>query len=116
MRKAFITVSKIAFYWGFLQIILIGGAYFGVFSAEVHQGSGFVMEGLFLALVVLAILGKMGGPIIGFSILGLAMLTPISTLLLSVGNPAILRALHPIFGIGAMFMGKSLAERAEKLS
>jgi hypothetical protein len=32
------------------------------------------------------------------------------------GLQAIVRALHPVFGIGIMFLGRSLAARAEKLA
>ncbi len=116
VRKVFIGLGKAVFYWGFLQVILIGGAYFAAIPPEFHALSGTLLALAVLIMFILAIVGKMGGAIIGLSLLTLLMLEPGAGFLTHYeGLAPIVRALHPILGIGVMFLGQSLAKRAEKL-
>lgn len=110
-RKIFIGLGKGVFYWGFLQIILIGAAYFGAVPSSLHAWSGMLMTLMLLVMLVLALLGKLGGRIIGLTVLALLMLAS-QGYIRADSIPAVAKALHPIFGIGVMFLGQSLAKRA----
>lgn len=109
-RKVFIGLGKGVFYWGFVQIILIGAAYFGAIPSSLHAYSGNLMTLMLLLMLILALLGKLGGRIIGLTVLALVMLAAQGYLRADV--PAFVKALHPVFGIGVMFLGQSLAKRA----
>lgn len=110
-RKVFIGLGKGVFYWGFLQIILIGAAYFGAISTNIHAWSGTLMTLMLVVMLVLALLGKLGGSIIGLTVLALVMLAA-QGYIRADSIPAVAKALHPVFGIGVMFLGQSLAKRA----
>lgn len=109
-RKVFIGLGKGVFYWGFVQIILIGAAYFSAIPSKIHTYSGNLMTLMLLLMLVLALLGKLGGRIIGLTVLALVMLAAQGYLRADL--PAFVKALHPVFGIGVMFLGQSLAKRA----
>ncbi|MBX3005482.1 MAG: hypothetical protein KF821_06600 [Anaerolineales bacterium] len=111
LRKVFIGLGKGVFYWGFVQIILIGAAYFGAIPSKLHAYSGYLMTLMLAAMLILALLGKLGGRVIGLTVLALVMLAA-QGYIRSDSLPAIAKALHPIFGIGVMFLGQSLAKRA----
>ena len=117
VKSLFISLGKFVFMWGFVQIILIGAAYFGVFSSDIHALGGLLLAIVALVMLILALVGRMGGTIIGLTLLVLLLLIPGQGFLLQTeGLPAYVKALHPIFGIGIMFLGRSLAARAEKLA
>jgi len=70
---------------------------------------------LLLIMLVLAVVGKLGGRIIGLTVLALVMLA--SQGYIRADNiPSFAKALHPVFGIGVMFLGQSLARRAAQAS
>ncbi|MBX3048257.1 MAG: hypothetical protein KIT46_05420 [Anaerolineales bacterium] len=115
LRNLFIGLGKAVFFWGFVQIALIGAAYFNVLPSSYHAMGGNLMLLALLLMLILSIVGKMGGRIIGLSLLAFAMLAAQSFLLRGPGMPDIVKALHPIFGIGVMFLGQSLAKRASQL-
>lgn len=115
LRALFIGLGKAVFFWGFVQIALIGATYFNVLPASYHAMSGNIMLLALLLMVILSVVGKLGGRIIGLSLLAFAMLAAQSFLLRGPGMPDIVKALHPVFGIGVMFLGQSLAKRAAQL-
>lgn len=113
-RSTFIRLGKAIFYLGFLQIILIGAAYFGAIPSSWHAMSGMLMLLILFVMLLLALLGKLGAPILGLTLLAFLMLGSQGYIRADV--PAIVKALHPIFGIGVMFLGRSLANRASQAS
>ncbi|MCW5875439.1 MAG: hypothetical protein KIS85_01035 [Anaerolineales bacterium] len=113
VRNLFIGLGKAVFYWGFVQIILIGAAYFGAIPAGYHSMSGQIMTIALLLMLVLSVAGKMGPRIIGLSLLAFALLG--AQRLLVHDQQPLIGALHPIFGIGVMFLGLSLSKRAAQL-
>lgn len=113
-RSTFISLGKVIFYLGFLQIILIGAAYFDAIPTSWHAMSGMLMLLILFAMLLLALLGKLGGPVLGLTLLAFLMLGLQGYIRADV--PAFAKALHPIFGIGVMFLGQSLAKRASQAS
>ena len=116
VRSFFIQLGKFVFIWGFVQIILIGAAYFGAVPSFYHALSGLLMMIVALVMFILSLVGKMGSRIIGLSLLLLLLLAGQGFFVRTEGLQPIVRALHPVFGIGIMFLGRSLATRAEKLA
>lgn len=114
VRNIFIRLGNFVFLWGFVQIMLIGAAYFGAVPAMYHALGGLLLMVVALVMLILALAGKMGGRIIGLSLLMLLLLAGQGFFVRTEGLQAIVRALHPVFGIGIMFLGRSLAQRAEK--
>jgi len=110
VRNLFIRLGKTVFFWGFLQIALIGAAYFGAAPSSWHAWSGMLMLLMLVVMLILALVGKLGGRIIGLTALALVMLAMQGYIRADI--PAIAKALHPIFGIGVMFLGQSVAKRA----
>jgi hypothetical protein len=67
-----------------------------------------------LVMLITALTGKLGGRQIGLSLLLLLLLFPGQGLLVHADFvPAVARALHPVFGISVMFLGRYLAGQAE---
>jgi hypothetical protein len=117
IKQLFISLGKFVFMWGFVQVILIGAAYFGAIDSTIHALAGLLMAIMALVMVILALVGRMGSTIIGLSVLMLLLLMPGQGFLIHMENlPNFVRALHPVFGIGVMFLGRSLAARAEKMA
>lgn len=115
VRNLFIRLGKTVFFWGFLQIALIGAAYFGAAPSSWHAWSGMLLLLMLVVMLILALVGKLGGRIIGLTALALVMLA-MQGYIRADSIPAIAKALHPIFGIGVMFLGQSLAKRAAAAS
>ena len=115
VRSIYIRLGNFIFMWGFVQIILIGAAYFGAVPSFYHALSGLLMMIVALVMFILSLVGKMGSRIIGLSLL-LLMLAGQGFFVRTEGLQPIVRALHPVFGIGIMFLGRSLAKRAEQLA
>ncbi|MEX2144453.1 MAG: hypothetical protein WD740_07655 [Anaerolineales bacterium] len=116
-NKLFIWLGNFIFTWGFVQIILIGAAYFGVINSNIHGLGGLLLAIIALVMLILALAGRMGTPIIALTVLVLLMIMPLQGALLHIeGLPSYAKAMHPVFGIGIMFLGRSLAARAEKLA
>jgi hypothetical protein len=116
VKHLFVRLGNFVFMWGFVQIILIGAAYFGAVPPFYHAMGGLLLMVVALVMFILSLVGKMGGRIIGLSLLMLVLLAGQGFFVRTEGLQAIVRALHPVFGIGIMFLGRSLAARAEKLA
>ncbi len=116
VRSIFIQLGKFVFIWGFVQIILIGANVFGAAPREYHSIGGLFLMVVALVMFILSLVGKMGGRIIGLSLLMLVLLAGQGFLVRTEDLPAMVKALHPVFGIGIMFLGRSLATRAEKMA
>ena len=116
VRSIYIRLGNFIFMWGFVQIILIGAAYFGAVPSFYHALSGLLMMIVALVMFILSLVGKMGSRIIGLSLLLLLLLAGQGFFVRTEGLQPIVRALHPVFGIGIMFLGRSLAKRAEQLA
>jgi hypothetical protein len=116
VRSIFIQLGKFVFFWGFVQIILIGASVFGAIPREVHSIGGLFLTVVTLVMFILSLVGKMGGRIIGLSLLMLLILVGQGFLVRTEDLQPLIKALHPVFGIGVMFLGRSLAARAEKLA
>ena len=63
--KIYSFLGKFIFFWGFVQVILIGLAYFQAATPEIHAFSGLLLEICALVMLVTAITGKLGGRQIG---------------------------------------------------
>lgn len=112
-RKYFIALGNFVFVWGFVQIALIGAVYFGSLPLAIHGIGGTMLSLAALLMLMLALVGRLGAPIIGLSLLTLLILVPGQGFLVHAeGLPAWLRALHPVLGIGVMFLGRTLARQA----
>jgi hypothetical protein len=108
------SVGKFIFFWGFVQVALIGLAYFGVATTMYHALGGIVLTVAALVMFITAITGKMGGRHIGLSLLLMLLVFPVQGMLTHAPFvPAVGRALHPIFGISIMFFARYLGQQAE---
>ena len=116
VKSIFIQLGKFVFIWGFVQIILIGASVFGVIGRDVHSIGGLFLTFVTLVMFILSLVGKMGSRIIGLSLLMLLVLVGQGFLVHTEDLLPIIQALHPVFGIGVMFLGRSLAARAEMLA
>src|SRR3972149_1780640 len=74
VRSTFLQLGKFVFMWGFVQIILIGASVFGAIPREVHSIGGLFLTVVTLVMFILSLVGKMGGRIIGLSLLMFLML------------------------------------------
>lgn len=107
-------LGKFIFFWGFVQVALIGLAFFGVATTMYHAIGGVLLSVAALVMLITAITGKMGGRHIGLSVLLLLLLFPGQGFLVHAPVvPAVARALHPVFGISIMFLGRYLGQQAE---
>lgn len=109
-----VFLGKFIFFWGFVQIALIGLAYFGVTTTIYHAFGGIVLSVATLVMLITAITGKMGGRHIGLSVLLLLLVFPGQGFLVHAPVvPAVARALHPLFGISIMFLARYLSKQAD---
>src|SRR3972149_2730860 len=106
VRSIYIRLGNFVFMWGFVQIILIGAAYFGAVPPFYHAMGGLLLMVVALVMFILSLVGKMGGRIIGLSLVMLVLLAGQGFFVRTEGLQAIVRALHPVFGIGIMFLGR----------
>lgn len=113
--KVHLFLGKFIFFWGFVQIALIGLAFFQVSTTEFHAYGGLLLTVAALVMLITALTGKLGGRQIGLSLLLLLLLFPGQGLLVHADFvPAMARALHPVFGISVMFLGRYLATQVER--
>jgi hypothetical protein len=107
-------LGKFIFFWGFVQVALIGLAFFGVTTAIYHAFGGVVLSVAALLMLITAITGKMGGRHIGLSLLLMLLVFPGQGFLTHAPVvPAVARALHPVFGISIMFLARYLGQQVE---
>ncbi|HRN50636.1 MAG TPA: hypothetical protein PLC52_07345 [Anaerolineales bacterium] len=108
-----IFLGKLIFFWGFMQIALIGLAHFGVTTTMYHAIGGVLLAVMALVMLITAITGKLGGRHIGLSVLLLLLVFPVQGFLVHAPVvPAVARALHPLFGISIMFLARYLSVQA----
>lgn len=113
-KKVHVFLGKFVFFWGFVQIALIGLAFFQVANSQLHAFGGLLLTIATLVMLITAITSKLGGRQIGLSLLLLLLLFPGQGFLVHADVvPAVARALHPVFGISVMFLGRHLASQAE---
>lgn len=107
-------LGKFVFFWGFVQVALIGLAFFQVATSKIHAGGGLLLTAIALVMLITAITGKLGGRHIALTVLLLLLLFPGQGFLIHASVvPAVARALHPVFGISIMFLGRYLGMQAE---
>jgi hypothetical protein len=107
-------LGNFVFYWGFVQVALIGLAFFGAASSELHAYGGVLLSVAALIMLITAIIGKLGGSQIGLSLLMLLLLFPGQGFLIHMeGLAPAVRALHPMIGIAVMFLGRYLAAQVK---
>jgi hypothetical protein len=111
-RKIHAALGKFVFFWGFVQVALIGLAFFQVASSQLHAFGGLLLTVTALVMFITSISGKLGGRHIALSLLLLLILFPGQGFLIHAPVPAIARALHPVFGISVMFLGRYLGMQA----
>ncbi|TAK11575.1 MAG: hypothetical protein EPO32_11610 [Anaerolineae bacterium] len=102
--------------WGFVQIALIGLAFFGNISTLIHGLSGLLITLAALILVIVSIRAGAGTRIVGLSLLTFAIIAGQAAILHLPGLAAIIRGLHPIFGMSVMFLGRTIAGQARSMT
>jgi hypothetical protein len=80
-----------------------------------HIEFGFILGFATLAMLILAILGRLSGPIIGRIIVLLFLHFMQSALLFLLGDSALIRALHPVNAIGIGLVSLWLARRTSNV-
>lgn len=110
--KAAAGLGHFIYGWGFVQIALIGAAFFGAIQTEVHGISGLLLTLAALLLLIAAVVARLGGRLIGPSALAFVILLGQGTLLHTPGLAPAVRALHPILGLVVMFLGRYVARQA----
>jgi hypothetical protein len=112
LANIFRGLAHAIFGWGFIQIILIGFAYFNAIPSSYHGYSGLLLEVMALLLLVVALIGRMGAKLIGLSLLLLVLLGGQGFFVHSPDLAPLVRGLHPVFGITAMLLARYLAGQA----
>src|SRR5215467_8212471 len=100
-----------------LQFYLAGAAMFGAASFEPHRMLGYALTMLAILFPVLALVGRLGGKLIGLSML-LVFLTIVQIMLPSLrGNASLIAALHPVNALALMGISARIRRygRAEAL-
>lgn len=112
-KKAFFGLNHFIFGWGLVQIALIGMAYFGALSPEIHGTSGLLLTVAALLALIAAVVAKLGGRAIGFSALVFVLLASQGFFIHTPSLAPMVRGLHPIMGLAAMFIARSLAAQSK---
>ncbi|TAK11574.1 MAG: hypothetical protein EPO32_11605 [Anaerolineae bacterium] len=112
-KKAVVGLGHFIYGWGFIQIALIGMAFFGAIRTDIHGYSGLLLTLAALILFIASIMAKLGGKLIGLSLLLFLILGGQGFFIYSEGLAPIVRGLHPILGLVVMFMGRYIAGQAK---
>lgn len=112
-RKMFYGLNHFIFGWGFVQIALIGFAFFGAMDASIHGMSGLLLTVAALLALIAAVVAKLGGRTIGLAALLFVILAAQGFFINSPGLSEIVRGLHPVFGLVVMFMARYLAAQSK---
>ncbi len=96
----------------FLQVFLAG---LGVFTGQgfgAHQGFGYVIGWLTLVMLILAIVGRTGRPLIALAALALVQMALQSVFVLVRADLPMVAALHPVNGVALGFVAVAIARGA----
>lgn len=99
----------------FLQVFLAG---LGVFTGQgfgAHQGFGYVIGWLTLVMLILAIVGRTGRPLIALAALALVQMALQSVFVLVRADLPMVAALHPVNGVALGFVAVAIARGARNV-